>query len=160
MLGEEMSSGEWCAAVRADTASHAPLSRVPTGGSSIDGIVHTGHALVTVHNAAYSRRVHGAWNRARRTPQVTRIVVFGDDVAERLKDATAIVRRAWRAGERTGPERMLASSEMLFTLLPEALRDAVLAHFGVGTVTGAVGTVVGTNESAAGISDSGGAVPR
>jgi hypothetical protein len=60
---------------------------------------------------------------------VTRIVVFGDEVGERLKDATAIVRRAWRAGERTGPERMPASSEMLFTLLPAALRDAVLAHF-------------------------------
>ncbi|CAN5864089.1 hypothetical protein BH11GEM1_BH11GEM1_20490 [soil metagenome] len=72
-------------------------------------------------------------------------------------EATAVVRRAWRAGEKMGPEGIPVSSD---ALLPEALRDAVLAHFGLGAVMGAGGTAVGTNENAAGIIDSNGAVSR
>jgi hypothetical protein len=64
-----------------------------------------------------------------------------------------------RGGEKTGSEGIPASSDALLALLPEALRAAVIAHFGGGAPS-AVGTGVGTNENAVGIVDSDGAVTR
>ncbi len=97
----------------------------------------------------------GGWTAGSTTREDT----YQDREDELLMEATAAVRRAWRAGEKMGPEGIPASSDALLALLPEALRDAVLAHFG-GAVTSAVGTAVGTNENAAGIVDSDGAVSR
>jgi hypothetical protein len=97
----------------------------------------------------------GGWTAGSTTREDT----YQDREDEILMEATAMVRRAWRAGEKTGSEGIPASSDALLALLPETLRAAVLAHFG-GTASSTVGTAVGTNENAAGINDSGGAVTR
>ena len=47
------------------------------------------------------------------------------------------------------PVGIPAASAALLALLLEALRDAVLAHCGLATATGAVGTAVGTDDNAA-----------
>lgn len=97
----------------------------------------------------------GGWTAGSTTREDT----YQDREDELLVAETAAVRRAWRAGEKTGPEGIPASSEGLLALLPADLRRAVLAHFAVGTANG-VGTDVGTNDKAAGISDPDGAVSR
>jgi len=48
---------------------------------------------------------------------------------ELLIAETAAGRRAWRTGEKIGPEGIPSSSGTLLALLPEALRAAVFAHF-------------------------------
>ena len=93
----------------------------------------------------------GGWTAG----STTRGDTYQDREDELLMEATASVRRAWRAGEKSGPERIPASSDAPLALLPEALRGAVLAHFG-----GAAMSAVGTNENAVGIVDSDGAVTR
>ena len=79
---------------------------------------------------------------------------------ELLIAETAAVRRAWRSGGKSSIEGVPPSSEALLARLPESLRDAVLACFGQVPIGETVGTSVGTNEDAAGIEDSGGAVSR
>jgi hypothetical protein len=98
----------------------------------------------------------GGWTAGSTTREDT----YQDREDELLIAETAAVRRAWRAGEKMGPEGIPASSEALLALLPEALRAAVLAHFGQVPTTSGVGTTVGTNDNAAGIEDSDGVLSR
>jgi hypothetical protein len=98
----------------------------------------------------------GGWTAGSTTREDT----YQNREDELLIAETAAVRRAWRVGATMRPESIPASSEALLALLPEALRDAVLAHFGMGPTASTVGTAVGTNDTAAGISDSDGGVSR
>jgi hypothetical protein len=73
-----------------------------------------------------------------------------------------LVRHAVSAPASPSGERIAAiavSLGALLALLPANLRAAGLAHFAAAATSG-VCTAVGTNENAAGIVDSGGAVTR
>lgn len=98
----------------------------------------------------------GGWTAGSTTREDT----YQDREDELLIAETAAVRRAWRTGKKRGPDGVPASSDALLALLPVTLRAAVLAHFAQLPSTDDVGTVVGTNDNAAGIGDSGGAVSR
>ncbi len=98
----------------------------------------------------------GGWTLGSKTRPGT----YQNPEDERLITKTAAVRQEVRAGTKTRLDGLPPLTETLIALLPEALRAAVLAHFGGGSLGAAVGTSVGTNDSAAGIDDSGGAVSR
>ncbi|MDB4886330.1 MAG: hypothetical protein JWN79_1768, partial [Gemmatimonadetes bacterium] len=159
-------------AASAERARQAPLSRdalrkafhaleVAAGVTPVDGRGWYGLRRVATDAApafTSDRRVLdklGGWTAGSTTREDT----YQDRDDELLMEATAKVRRAWRAGGKTGSEGIPASSDALLTLLPEALRAAVIAHFG-GAAPSAVGTGVGTHENAVGIIDSDGAVTR
>jgi hypothetical protein len=57
-----------------------------------------------------------------------------------------------------GPEGIPATSQALLALLPQAVRNAVLARFRISSAASAVGSGVGTNGNAARIDYSDGVV--
>ncbi len=156
-----------------ERAQHAPLSRdalrkafhaleVAAGVTPVAGRGWYGLRRVATDaapNYTSDRRVLdklGGWTAGSTTREDT----YQDREDEMLIAETAAVRRAWRAGEKMGPEGIPASSEALLALLPEALRAAVLAHLRQAPTTNGVGTAVGTNDGAAETSGLGGAVSR
>lgn len=156
-------------AASVERARHAPLTRdalrkafhaleVAAGVKPVEGRGWYGLRRVATDAApdyTSDRRVLdklGGWTAGSTTREDT----YQDREDGLLIAETAAVRRAWRAGAKMGSEKIPASSESLLALLPEALRDAVLAHFG----TGPAASAVGTNDNAVGIVDSDGVVSR